>query len=331
MEKVTRPCRPAVLFVPGLKSGFFRNLPANLGELGGVVIDLEDSIHSGRKAEARAEVRNQVQLLSEIRRAVPNLRVVLRINNRATPDYSADVELALSLDRDQVIDAIMYPKPRVADEIRDLASAIKRTRLFLAVAIETPAGYANFPSILDPRLKVRWCAVGGEDLCAGLDVQRPSNFYDHPLLAHVANEIALHAKGQDLVYLGNIWPYQSLEGAPCPADFEAECEDDAARGATGKFAFQPWQLPLINRWMALPTHDEEKLLVFGRLKAILDRVRADGLSVTIHRGRMVDQPEGVRLRRWMDQGRVTMKERTEIEVLLRELEGSRRPGGTGHA
>ncbi|MEO1075501.1 MAG: aldolase/citrate lyase family protein [Bacteroidota bacterium] len=312
-------CRPhmgahnsCLLFVPALETRFWRKLPALATDLWGVVIDLEDSIHPESKALARDMVEQHRGMLELLKQIAPHLKVVLRVNNRNTAYHEGDLNLANALAEDGLVHILMYPKTEQASEIKGLSETCS-PHLALFPIIETLEGYSSFQDILTAEHRIVYTAIGAEDICADMNVERPAVFYDNPLLSHITATVALHAKRLGIGLWGNIWPYlSSTELLPA---FYSEVLLDQQFGAVGKILFHPYQIQAVkgifNSQYRAEAHQE---LMLGRLHAIARRSEEYGLTVAVHNARMVDMPELVRLRRWY-RGLSTEKKAEVLGVL----------------
>ena len=287
-----------LLFLPALEARFWRKLPDLAGSLRGVIIDLEDSIHPDAKTRARDAVRDQLSVLERLRNSQPHLELILRVNNRHTRFYEGDLELVDYLGSEALLTTVMYPKIGSAEEVELVSRAVPES-IALFLAIETLSGYSAHREILAQNGRIRYVAIGAEDLCADMSLERPAVFYDNPLLNHIAATVALQAKLAGIQLWGNIWPY--LSSSELFTAFQREVDLDQQFGAVGKVIFHPYQIDVVNRGFNLASREEaQRQRMLGRLEAIAQRVEAHGLTVAIHNGRMVDMPEYVRLRKWYD-------------------------------
>lgn len=317
---IAKPSKPSLLFIPAIEERFWRKLPELAPIVGGIIVDLEDSIHPRWKRKAREFILKQKELLAKIRQQNKDFAVILRINNVKTKFFEGDIELTKSLISDeQMIEGIMYPKVESSEELTILNEKIDANRLLISVLIENRKGCVNYKEILDTTKGVKWCAVGAEDLCGDLGIDRPVNFYNNPLLCHIAVEIALHAKLQGIHFWGNIWPYL-LHNELLPYFIE-ECLIDKMLCAIGKICFHPYQLEIVNNLFAHPYQKEtQKRIMWERLSVIKERALSRGLTVAVCTGRMIDMPELVRARRWLEE-ETDEEFRKKIEGMMKEIIG----------
>lgn len=305
--------KSTLLFVPALEDRFWKNLLDLAPDVRGFIIDLEDSIHPKAKDRARERVEQHIEVLHELGDAHDRLEIILRINNSDTDFYGDDVELAGHLVDQSLITGLMYPKLETVSEIERLATSVDTETVFLFPIIETLAGYENYDELLSAEFGVQHTAIGAEDLCADMDIERPSVFYSNPLLHQISVDVALRAKMEGIHLWGNIWPY--LTNSELLPDFYDEIVMDQQFGATGKIVFHPYQIDVVNNIFGpAHRHEAKKRVTLGRLKAISQRSEECGLSVSVHNGRMVDMPEFVRLKRWLEK-----IEDPEMEEEIRDM------------
>lgn len=292
--------KPSLLFVPALEDRFWSKLPELAPRVGGFIFDLEDSIHHAAKKAARDKILQNLAVLKALREKNAHIQIIVRINNVNTKHYEADVDLIRELMKNSHVDGIMYPKPSGPEEIDRINNDLETQKIFLFVVIETLAGYARYKEILSSDKGVQWTAIGAEDLCADMNIERPVVFYSCPLLSRIATDVALHAKLRGIKFWGNIWPYLHLiELLPF---FVEEIINDYMMGAVGKVLFHPYQIDIVNSVFNPEVRREiQKRVMVGRLSAIAERSKKDGLSVALFNGRMVDMPELIRLRRWLQE------------------------------
>src|SRR5215831_19329446 len=107
--------RPAVtyLFVPGDRPERFDRALGSGADV--VILDLEDAVHPGRKAEARAAVADWHR-----RTPLANGRTLVRINDAATPWFADDLAILRTLPG---IGA-MVPKAEARAVLTDVRAAL---------------------------------------------------------------------------------------------------------------------------------------------------------------------------------------------------------------
>ncbi len=154
----------SMLFVSGEKVERFAKAMAAGADL--VCIDLEDAVHPGRKAEARAQVLGW--LGSQVR-AADGPGVALRVNGLRSLDGIRDV-LAL-VESGVRVDWLLLPKAEHASEVQALEAWCGAQLGAIAALIETPLGIENAASLARAGGKLGALMLGGADLSAELDAQ----------------------------------------------------------------------------------------------------------------------------------------------------------------
>lgn len=292
---------PCLMFVPPIVDRYWTKLQEVAPRLGGVVLDLEDAVHDKFKDNARQKILQQCGNIRLLTQAYQHLRVFIRVNNMSTPHYSEDMKMLAQLLKEGVkVDGVMYPKVRDEQVYRlddDLRTHGGDLPVF--VLIEDMEGYLKHHAILAacPQ-RVTMCAVGAEDLCVDLAIDRPLVLYDNLLLQQVMVNVALTCHAKRIQFWGNISPYRP--SCELVSYFIRECIIDTAIGACGKLAFHPSQIEIINRVF------NSDLLQAIRLESLIDSAKLilqrseEGLAVALHNGRMVDTPVFVALKRWLN-------------------------------
>lgn len=292
---------PSLLFIPALEERFWHKTSELSSKVGGFIFDLEDSIYFPAKQRARETVLRNTSVLKALGRQ--NVYRIIRINSARTKHYKADIELVKTLIKDLLIDVVMYSKVETGEEIdllnKDLEIDLEAQKVPLFIVIESLSVYFHYKEILCPEKGVRWIAVGAEDLCADMGIERPVNFYSNPLLNHIATDIALYAKLKGINFWGNIWPYLDLtELLPF---FIEEIATDYMMGASGKVLFHPYQIDIVDSIFKLQSKMRRKRAIISRLTALAERSAEEGLSVVLFNGRVIDIPESLKFQRLLQQ------------------------------
>ena len=303
----------SILFVPPIREKYLRKLPSLINRLEGIVFDLEDSIHFTKKDEARKKILSYSDkgFINSLRQQNSNLKILIRINNISTQFFDEDISLISKVGF--LFDGIMYPKAESKDELITLCNSSHIKSIFLV--IETLKGFYSLNELLDPSFKVRWTALGAEDFCADLNIERPLNLYNNPLLSRAVSDVLLVSKMRDIKMYGNIWPY--IEHENMMKYFKEECLIDCMIGTVGKVIFHPYQIDTVNDIFADKySFERTRKTLIGRISSIAKQVKETGLSVAIYNGRVVDMPEIVRLKKWLPL--LTVEEKNQIENELQK-------------
>lgn len=211
----------SLLYVPGSNARALekaRGLAADM-----LIIDLEDAVPEGRKAEARVAMRAAVSA------GFPGKRVAVRINGAGSEHQASDIDAVAGL----AIDAIVLPK---VDAVGDLAAARTLGRPLLAM-IETPAAiYAARDIAADP--SVAGLIAGLNDLAHELKL--PGGV-DRGAMGHAIQAIVLAARA------GGAWCFDGVYNAiDDAAGFAAEAAEGRRLGFDGKTLIHPSQVDPCN-------------------------------------------------------------------------------------
>lgn len=245
------------LFVPGDRPDRFGKALASGADR--VVIDLEDAVKPAAKAEARAALRAAELDWS---------RVVVRINDAASPWWADDAALLADVPRA----AVLVPK---AEDPASLAALAGGRPLEIVPQIETARGLAGVGALLAVP-GVERVAFGHLDFAVDLGAAPD---WEAMLLAR--STLVLQSR-----LAGRAAPIDSV--TPDIADEEGLArETEAARrlGFGAKLLIHPRQVAIVARAFA---PSEAEVLWAERVVAALDATAAGG-AVTLD-GRMVDKP-----------------------------------------
>ena len=250
----------SVLYVPADKPRAVqkaRELPCDA-----VVLDLEDSVLPGQKGEARAAA---AQALREGGFGKP---VMLRLNSLDTPDFQADLEVALL----SAPAGIVLPKCEDPAAVRELHLGIP-----LWLMVETPLGVLRAAQLaMVPG--VAGLVLGANDLHLALR-SRPTS--DRLALLPALGMVLLAARAAGVVALDGV--YNDLQNLP---GLEAECQQGRTLGYDGKTLIHPGHIEAANR--AYGVSEDEAQAARGLL-ANWDAAQAEGLGVVQHAGRMIEE------------------------------------------
>lgn len=271
----------SLLFVPADSE---RKIEKALGSVAdAIILDLEDSVATASKAEARAVAR---KTLAGRTGASPEIYV--RINPLGSGFESDDIALINNTSPD----GVMQPKTNSAADVAALRARLEHPLPIIAIATETAASVFNLGSYaehigdLGPMAGLTW---GAEDL---------------------SNELgAASSRDQD----GELTPPYQLARSLClagaraagvepidtvcinfrnPEALERECIAAARDGFTAKLAIHPNQVELINRIFTPSPED------IAHATAVVDAFTAAGdPGVVGLDGKMYDRPHRERARK----------------------------------
>jgi citrate lyase subunit beta/citryl-CoA lyase len=264
------------LFVPGDRPERFAKALAS--EADAVVVDLEDAVAPPAKAAAREAL---AALLAAGRETQ---RIVVRINDEATPWFDAD----LALLRDGGARTVMLPKAEHTDTIARLRSACPG--IAVLPLVETARGVLAAESLAGAD-GVQRLVFGTIDYALDMDLQ--GELATTVGLDVAAARIALASRAA-----GRLPP---VAGVTVALDDEAQLRADMQRarahGFAAKLCIHPKQLAPLHALLA-PGADE-----LAWAQRVLAAAEAAGAAAVQLDGRMVDKPVIERARRTVQRAR----------------------------
>ena len=260
----------SMLFVSGEKAERFPKAMAAGADL--VCIDLEDAVHPGRKAEARAAVLGW--LADELPRlAGPRPGIALRINGVRTREGLRD--LAALAETSIALDWLLCPKVEDAGDVQCVQAWVG-ARFGAGVAlVETPLGVENAFAIARAGAGLGALMLGGADLCAELGAR-----FGWDGLLHARGRLVNAAKAAGL----QAWDVPHID-LPDLDGLHAETRGVLELGFDCKTAIHPTQVGPIHAAFKPSARDAEWARV------LLQAVPGGGASgAFIFDGRLVDAP-----------------------------------------
>jgi len=262
----------SLLFVPADSE---RKIEKALGSGADVVIlDLEDSVASAAKADAR---KRAAEVLHAPRAAASPLLYV-RINALDTGLAGADLDAVMPARPD----GLMQPKTQAGKDVAELARLAGGDVPIIAIVTETARALFHCGSYDEAGSCLQGMAWGAEDLSNDLGAQSSRDAggaltepYRLARTLCLAGARAAGAEPVDTVHVN----FRDL------ADLEAECEAAARDGFTAKMAIHPAQVEIINRVF---TPSAEAVV---EARAVVDAfAQAGDAGVVAIEGRMFDIP-----------------------------------------
>ncbi|WP_245182017.1 HpcH/HpaI aldolase/citrate lyase family protein [Sinorhizobium mexicanum] len=209
------------LFVPGDRPERFDKAEVSGADV--VVLDLEDAVLPGRKAEARAAVEHW---LADGRRAA------VRINAVGSDEHSVDCALIARVRPA----AVMLPKTETGDQIDRLAAVLDGEIPIIAL-IETALGIWNAGEIARAAGTAR-IAFGSVDLEAETGIAQ-----DHEAMLHARSRLVLASAMSHKV--------APIDGVTLKVDdaeaLQADIRHARKLGFRGKLCIHPRQVSEVNR------------------------------------------------------------------------------------
>jgi citrate lyase subunit beta/citryl-CoA lyase len=280
----------SILSVPGLRERFIdkaTEVPADV-----ILLDLEDSIPSARKAEARERVRATVPRFDKRGRLL-----FVRPNDLATGLLEADLEAVVG----PSLDGIHLPKTHsaaVIERVDHYLSLLERTRgiatgqVRIIAWIESTQGLANVESICRASPRLIGASIGAEDYATDLGVMRTRAGIE---IEYARARIANAAVAAGLIAIDCPEPdYRDLD------HFERDITHARALGYRGKYCIHPDQVAIANRVFA---PSAEQLTWAKRVRDAYEDGEREGLGAVGLDGAMVDRPvyaRALELLRWHD-------------------------------
>ena len=273
----------SLLFVPGDSA---RKLDKARGsDADALILDLEDSVAAGRKADAR---RSTLSFLKEFAQATHRPRLLVRVNAIATGLADADLDAVIG----GRPDAILLPKAEGGASIAHLDAklAVREAQnglpdgcvRIIALTTETAKALFLAGSYAGASVRLIGLTWGAEDLSAqlGAETSRDTQgrFLDPYRLARtlcLAAAAAAEVPAIDTVHVD----FRDTAG------LRREAEEARRDGFTGKLAIHPGQVAIINE-VFTPRAD-----AIARAKAVVAAFAADPeAGVVAIDGVMYDRP-----------------------------------------
>jgi len=263
----------SVLFVPATRPDRFEKALASGADA--IVIDLEDAVEPGRKAEARDLAGTFLAGLGDTTAAV-----LIRVNAAGSEWIDDDCDWV----RGFHIDGVVVPKAENPESIEAVANVVHNHTVL--PLLETARGILGAPEILTANADVPAVLFGAEDLTAELGIPRTLEAGE---LLYARSRVVLAAAAIGADPIDAVWVKI--------ADSES-LRTDAHRakslGFRGKMAIHPDQVSIINEVFS-PSANE--IAAARKLIEADERARADGDGVFRLGDEMVDAPVIKRARR----------------------------------
>ncbi len=290
----------SLLFVPGdSPRKFTRAMESGADAL---ILDLEDSVAPGSKAQAREITAG---LLAETRHQGDRPRLYVRVNALDTGMTDADLDAVIPLEPD----GIMLPKSSKGADVMLLDAKVTtsealagiedgRTRI-VAIVTETAASLFGLGTYDGSSARLEGMTWGGEDLSADIgsisNRDAAGNYTDLYRLARalcLAGAAAAGVLPIDSVYTD----FRDSEG------LRRECDDAVRDGFVAKMAIHPDQIAVINEVFTPSAEAMREADAVIRVMA-----EAGDAGVASLKGRMIDRPHLRRAERILDRARAARR------------------------
>jgi citrate lyase subunit beta / citryl-CoA lyase len=241
-----------------------------------VVFDLEDSVESARKAEAREMVG---RFLASSGDAGP--LTLVRVNPVGSRWLQHDLAFVGTLTH---LNGVVLPKTETAEQLRIVAQAVGADRVL--PLLETARGVLNAVSLADTMTDVPALLFGAEDLTAEIGIRRTTDG-EELLFARSQVVLAATAAGADAI----------------DAVFTDVADTDGLRrdatraralGFRGKMTIHPGQIAIVNEVFSPSSAEIDQA---NRVVSAYETARAAGEGVLRLGNEMVDAPVVARAQR----------------------------------
>ena len=273
----------SLIFVPGIRENMIEKARSFDADV--IVLDLEDSVPTAEKEQARQVVRRAVPMMGTLGHTV-HVRVNPVSSGLARDDLAAVVCPELS--------GICLPKVESAQDIRDvdvlirereLEQGVKPGTLALIPAIESARGVLRCEEICRASTRLTAITLGADDYTADLGVHRTREGRE---LDYARQVMTVCARATDILALDTPFAdFRDEEG------LMRESEWVRSLGFKGKYLIHPSQIGPVNR-VFRPS--EEEVAYARRVVEAFEEAVARGHGAVQVDGRMVDPPVAKRAR-----------------------------------
>lgn len=281
--------RRSAHFVPGANEKMLHKSIATAAD--SLILDLEDAVVPDRKDDAR-------QTVSEWLRDVDfqGKERTVRMNPLDTPWGLKDLEITMQ----HAPDAYVVPKVSTLEELNTISAELDKWEKvyghpagqvgLILVSTETPLGAINLPTFAACS-RVICLSWGAEDLSASLGAprnRRPDgsylDVYTYCRTMTLLSAVAGNVQPMDTVYVD----FNN------PAGLQAECQEAAWSGYTGKITIHPNQIDIVNAAFSPAAEEIEEA---KRLLEAFAEAEKEGLMAISFEGKMVDVPHLTRAKK----------------------------------
>lgn len=250
-----------------------------------VVLDCEDGVASNKKEEARNTIHN---ILGQLK--FGSSEVCVRSNSIETGLAEDDLKAALTAK--ELPDSIVVPKVETVehlDWLSDKVSSIMKPsadkKLGLITQVESALSLLNLRAVCehgtstDRPFRFEALVFGSDDFLVSIGATRTK---DAKELIHARQSVVVHAKAFglqaiDMVYIN----FKDPEG------LQAQAEEGARFGYTGKQIIHPGQIEIVNK--AFSPSEEKVKWARDLVNAFEEQERVGKGAINFH-GNMIDMP-----------------------------------------
>lgn len=269
LERSADPYR-SVLYMPGSKQRALEKAKTLAADA--LILDLEDAVAPGEKANAREFVADAVSAGGYGRR-----KLIVRINALDTEWGLADLERIAKT----APDAVLLPKVETPEHVQRLASLLEENgadeKTLIWAMMETPRAMLNAGAIASSHARLQGFVLGTNDLAKDLGAAHTSQRL--PLITGLGLCL-LAARAEDLICVDGVYnAFKDSEG------LRSSCEQGRDFGFDGKTLIHPDQIGVTNEVFA-PSEDDVALAQ-EQVEAF-QAAEARGEGVAVVRGRIVE-------------------------------------------
>jgi citrate lyase subunit beta/citryl-CoA lyase len=286
----------SLLFVPGNKESMLQKALGLRPDA--FVPDMEDSVPTAEKANARATIRTWLPPL-----CATGVPVIPRVNSRDTEWLADDLEAVVTSD----VFGISIGKVRTPGDISAISqtigalerrAGIEVGHLRLLPWIETAEAIVNCDAICRASERIVAVAFGGEDFTNDMGVER---LEDESQIAYARQKLCVTARAGHLLALDT--PYFKLRDV---GGLKASSLRAKSIGFKGRFAIHPEQIEALNECFS---PSPEEIAHAERVVAAFDEAERRGRGSTSLDGWVIDVPVVKRARALLELARRARTER----------------------
>jgi malyl-CoA/(S)-citramalyl-CoA lyase len=287
------------LIVPGIRPELVAKAVRSDADV--IVLDLEDSVASGDKDQARRNVADALRSQDFGAKAVS-----VRVNALDDPAFERDLRAAIDAGANR-LDLVMVPKIDTVDDVRRIEAAIEAIerdlrltpRVGLELLIESAKAMMNVEAIAGAGRRVEALHFGPGDYAASIGARSTSIGGANPrygvLTGRAGEERAYHWNDvfhyalSRIVVAARAHGLRPVDGPYADykddAGLKAAADRAAALGCEGKWVIHPGQIATVN---AAFTPSREEIEEARRIVAAMQAARDAGRGAVSLDGRMID-------------------------------------------
>lgn len=245
-----------------------------------ICLDLEDSVSSAMKNDARGGIREAIVVAGR-----GGSDVLARINNGKD-----SIELDLQASIYPGLTGIVIPKVETAEEAKTISNIISRLErernlpqnsVQIGVLVESARGFASLPEIAASTPRIVSIAIGHEDLCLDLGIN-PTTEGDELLYAKSKLVMVARVAGiAPMGLMGTLADFRDLEGLKKSA-LRAK-----SLGFKGASCIHPAQVQILNEAFGPSTGEVERS---RKIVEVYNKAQLEGSGSVQFEGKMVDAP-----------------------------------------